>query len=123
MTESHVCLSPTVHGLWCAGYFALKPLRQSEDGMELEVEWQWLPKVQHGPHDLVSLATPPPSTDGLDGSGGAVIDSGNVECPERVKSGDIIIFKTTDPETIPLPSFALLNMVFNLLSATAENME
>lgn len=77
-----MCVNHTFHSLWTAGYFALKPLRQSEDGTEIDVEWHWLPKVMHRPHDHVPLTTPPPSTEGLTISGGAVVDLGRVEGPE-----------------------------------------
>jgi hypothetical protein len=61
-----MCLSPTIHRMWGAGIFALRPLQYSADMTELEVEWQWQPIHDHRPQDLVSLTKLPLSSQGLD---------------------------------------------------------
>lgn len=124
-----LCLNPNLHVLWTAGYFALKPLMQSEDGTQLYVEWHWLPRVRHGPHDHVPLATPQPSTEGLTGSGGVreiiVSTYGSIN---HIRLGQVFTIRTTDPETMPLPNFALLDMQFKLsqivsLSSSVDEIE
>ena len=120
--ENLLCFNPYIHQLWIEGAFALKPLSQTEDARAITVEWHWLPKVQHGPKDDVSLSVSPGLTEGLDQSGEAYLCTRD---GRFVHTGQRFTFTTTDPITMPLPSFTLLDMQFKLnqivsLSAAAE---
>ncbi|RAK98911.1 HNH endonuclease signature motif containing protein [Aspergillus ibericus CBS 121593] len=84
-----MCMNNMAHKLWEKAGFALKPLSLSEDKRQLEVQFYWLPmnKYRGAMRGLVNFVT-----------------------DTRLCSGDILTFKTGDPEGHPLPSMELLNM-------------
>ncbi|OQE18871.1 hypothetical protein PENFLA_c020G03745 [Penicillium flavigenum] len=107
LCENLLCLCPDAHRYWGACYFALEPLHLRNDGKELITRFYWLPKVTphivqvqdkpsislHPYSDFVSLCFKSP-----DGS------------LRGMSSGDLVVFKTKDPENLPLPSWDLLQM-------------
>jgi len=127
-----ICLGPGVHRMWGDGAFALRPLDYNNNMTELEVEWYWQPKQDHGPRDIVSLTKIPPSSRDLD----SVVNRDNIifrlffeSSPGEItsiKSGQKLVLKTSDPERLPLPSKELLELQWHLnrivsMSAAAED--
>ena len=108
LCENLLCLSPDAHRLWGACYFALQLLHLRDDGKELITRFYWLPEftprnvqVQNKP----SIPLHPPSElfnlikiEDTDGSS------------HKINSGELVIFRTKDPENLPLPSWDILQM-------------
>ncbi|EQL36179.1 hypothetical protein BDFG_02159 [Blastomyces dermatitidis ATCC 26199] len=110
-----ICLSPTAHSLWTRGMFALRPISISDDHKELAVQFYWQPRPSHGCFDSVSILKSPESSRNFVQVGGNVLAiASNDTTAEIIKSGDTFIFRTTDPNTHPLPSFELLEMQWHL---------
>lgn len=102
------------------GKCAFRPVWKSET--ELELEYHWLPKQPHGHLDDVPLSQQQPSTQGLRDSGGSILTTSEFV---PLCSGQRFTLRTEDPENLPLPSFALLEMQWKLnqivsLSAAPE---
>jgi len=128
---NNICFSPTIHKMWESGAFALRPLEYNNDMTELEIEWYWQPTQDHGPDDIIPLAKIPPSSRDLDhivrrdGNIGELIHKPTPEEYARMKSGQKLVLRTSDPERLPLPSKELLEMQWHLnrivsMSAAAE---
>jgi hypothetical protein len=116
-----MCLSRDAHGCWAKGYFALKPIQLSDDKKCLEVEFHWMPQYRYSSN--VDILTPPKSSEGLDGRPDIMLF--HIPTKRPICSGDKISLKTDDPEMLPLPHFALLEMQWILqrvaaMSAAAE---
>lgn len=95
--------------------FALRPISMSDDCKELAVQFYWQPRPSHGRFDSVSIVKSPRSSRDLVQVGGNVLAiASNDTTVEIIKSGDTLIFRTTDPNTHPLPSFELLEMQWHL---------
>lgn len=115
-----ICISPQIYRMWRMGAFALKPLEYNAEMTELEVEWYWLPLQEHSIYDSVPLNKFPLSSSGLDSTRSKLNNTINlviVLSPHEiqiVKTGDRFIFKTKDPENLPLPSKDLLELQFNM---------
>ena len=123
--ENLICLTPQLHRYWGMGKCAFRPLRESFDRTELELEFHWLPKHSHGPLDNVPLDQQQLSTEGLRDSGGSIQTTSDFS---PLCSGHTFTLRTEDPVCLPLPSFALLQMQWKLnqivsLSAAAEDAE
>lgn len=123
--ENLICLTPQLHRYWSTGKCAFRPVRQSFDRTELELEFHWLPKHSHGPFDNVPLGKQQLSTEGLRDSGGNILTTSDFT---PVCSGQRFTLQTEDPVCLPLPSFVLLEMQWKLnqivsLSAAAEDTE
>lgn len=110
--HNRMCMNPEAHELWTRGAFALRPLEMSDDGKEILVEFFWQPRVSHNRFDVIPLSEVPSSSYGLTRSGEN--DFHVSEFPDEprhaVTSGEIFTFRTPNPTTHPLPSFALLDM-------------
>ncbi|KAE8352481.1 hypothetical protein BDV28DRAFT_148992 [Aspergillus coremiiformis] len=105
--SNHLCLSYTVHDYWHSSFFALKPLEISADRKQLEVQFWWLPNLEFARRVL--LTTAPILPRDLDHAPiGTKFFHNDTE--RKIRSGDILVFRTEDPETHPLPSFELLHM-------------
>ena len=76
----------------------------------MNVKFEWLPQYEHS--STVDLLEIPRSSHAL--SGGPNVLLSNVRTRNFLTSGDIITFTTTDPLTIPLPSWPLLEMQYIL---------
>ena len=110
-------LSPTVHRLWGACFFALKPIRASKH--RLVVEFHWLqPRSKGKKHIMVNARIRPDCLAEIDSPGQ---DIRLIDCPSGkvITSGTRIAIKTDDPHKRPLPSFALLEMQWNLQRVAA----
>ncbi|KAG5291808.1 hypothetical protein I7I48_03723 [Histoplasma ohiense] len=122
-----ICMSNTLHALWGDGHFAIRPLNYNDDKTKLEAEIHWLPRYNHGPLDTIPLDTPTLSSRGLQNS---FYKSGVPTFPisidgQAITSGHKVVFETTDPKRLPLPSRELLEMQWALnrvlsMSAAAE---
>ncbi|KAH6674845.1 hypothetical protein B0J14DRAFT_538947 [Halenospora varia] len=108
-----ITLSPSARAIWDRGAFALKPISMSNDNTTLKVQFFWQ-KKQQGIEATTSLLTTPFCTIDLEQNEGAY-DHGksmffNLDTRELIKSGEIFELQTDDPDTLPLPSFKLLEM-------------
>ena len=118
--ENLMCLTPQLHTYWGMGKCAFRPVWKSDT--ELELEYHWLPKPPHGHRDNILLSQQPQSTQGLRDSGGSILTTSDFT---PLCSGQRFTLQTEDPENLPLPSFALLDMQWKLnqmvsLSAAGE---
>lgn len=117
-------LSPTVHRLWGGCFFALKPVRVISK-RKMVVEFHWLqPRPKAKKQLMVNARIRPDCLAEVDSPGQ---DIRLLHSPSKtiIISGTRIAIRTDDPRKRPLPSFALLQMQWNLqrvaaLSATAE---
>ncbi|PGH15059.1 hypothetical protein AJ80_05684 [Polytolypa hystricis UAMH7299] len=113
-----ICMQPSIHAAWTQGFFALRPLEyyNNEDKSKLDVEWYWQPKQSHGPYDLVDLRKPPPpsSRDLDDVDGFNIILEPTRDNFTKLKSGHRFTLETPDPQHLPLPSKALLELQWYL---------
>ena len=110
-------LSHTVHQLWGACFFALKPIRASKH--RLVVEFHWLqPRSKGKKHIMVNARICPDCLAEIDSPGQHIR---LIDCPSGkiITSGTRIAIKTDDPQKRPLPSFALLEMQWNLQRVAA----
>lgn len=115
-----ICINSTAHSQWVRGMFALRPVAQSEDGKKLTVQLYWQPKPSHSRHHKVDLLKPPASSEGVDSVSGERVHTIPLPgIPHRVRTGDILVFKTEDPKLMPLPSFELLDMQWHLTRIAA----
>ena len=111
-----ISLSPDAHRYHWSGYFALKPVKISEDKKCLSVKLYWLPKVDGPISSSVSrLCDPPSQLEGNPSQGPGLARLFNYEMPISgcfpcIKSGDEIKLTTEDPENCPLPHWELLEM-------------
>lgn len=115
-----IYISPEIHRMWRMGVFALRPLEYNAMMTELEVEWHWQPKQEHSIYDSVPLNKLPLSSSGLDSTKAKsnqpiyLLVEFSPEVIRRVKTGDRFVFKTENPEHLPLPSKDLLEFQFHL---------
>lgn len=116
-----LCLGPVPYKLWSKCRFALKPIEVSPDGKQLTVQFFWMSRSNYVP---LNLQDPPEEPDNTGISAcGTQLD--NIAIGQRIQSGDIIIFTTTDPDKLPLPPIDLLDMQWalhrlNALSGAAD---
>ncbi|KAL2367214.1 hypothetical protein RJZ57_008444 [Blastomyces gilchristii] len=111
-----ICMNNTMHTLWGDGHFAIRPLNYNDDKTKLEAEIHWLPRYNHGPLDSIPLDTPTLSSRGLQNSS---YRNGVQTVPihidgQSITSGHKVVFETTDPKRLPLPSRELLEMQWAL---------
>ncbi|EEH04553.1 conserved hypothetical protein [Histoplasma capsulatum G186AR] len=106
-----ICLSPIAHEMWSRGQFALRPVSMSDDCKELTVKFYWQPKPPHDRFASVNIQMAPNSSrDLVQVNGSQLAIFNNTDSQPAIKSGDTFIFRTTNPDTHPLPSFELLDM-------------
>ncbi|KAL4910399.1 hypothetical protein BDW74DRAFT_173856 [Aspergillus multicolor] len=124
-TKRQICsnlltLSLHVEQLWRRGRFALKPIKLSPDRTTLEVRFFWLPKCKYSADvPLITVPVLPGSI--LEGPGNTKL----FDCltgqaiPSGTGAKGTITFRTSDPDTLPLPSVELLEMqwTFNRIVA------
>lgn len=116
--ENLMCLAPTVHALWGTCRFAIKPINLSDDKKVLKVQFFWLSVGKYTSRNPQDPPTVPTNTfSSAEGTG--LIHKLSTQAPQLIRSGDIIIFRTDDPENFPLPSIELLDMQWALHRATA----
>ncbi|KAF2804494.1 uncharacterized protein BDZ99DRAFT_341644, partial [Mytilinidion resinicola] len=104
--QNLICLAPHAHAYWAQAYFALKPIRISEDKKCLEVQLFWL--LQNARRPTVQVQTVP-SLAALDLGPNSVKLFDN-QTNQLISSGSEISLTTDDPVLRPLPDMALLEM-------------
>lgn len=114
-------LGPVAYILWSKCRYALKPIEVSPDSKQLTVQFFWMPWWNYAPLKLEDAPEAPDNTD--ISACGTHLD--NIHTGQRIQSGDIITFITTDPEKLPLPSMDLLDLQWvvhrlNALSGAVE---
>ena len=119
-----ICLAGSAHKHWNNGRFALKPLKLSDDGKKLTVQFFWQPQYDHQLYDRVDLLKEPLSSKGL-----TLVKKDEKRCfltrlsedqsTRKIESGDIFTLTTDDPGSRPLPSLELLEMQWILQRITA----
>ena len=78
----------------------------------------WLSVGTYIPRDPKAPPTAPTNTFSSAGGTG-LIHKLSTQAPQLIRSGDVIIFTTDDPEKLPIPSIDLLDMQWALHRATA----
>ncbi|KAN0068545.1 hypothetical protein V8E54_013269 [Elaphomyces granulatus] len=117
-----ITLSATAYIYWGKALFAIEPIQVSADRCRLEARFHWLKQFKHnGRINPIFRAQNIFPKDSV----GKNIKLFNCVTDEKLCSGDLICFETSDPEELPLPSFTLLQMQWNLqriaaLSGAAE---
>ncbi|KAG5210864.1 HNHc domain-containing protein [Trichophyton interdigitale] len=120
-----LCLAPSVHKYHGEAYFALKPVELSEDRTQLKLRFYWLPRVDNPSAMRVSAKPDIPAIKDrrwVGERGAQVLDKiklYNVDTDLRIFSGDLIVIKTANADTHPLPDTALLQMQWVLHAVTA----
>lgn len=112
-------LSPTVHRLWGACFFALKPIKARKRKMIVEFHWlQPRTKGKGKKPQMVNARNRPDCLAEVDSPGQ---DIRLFHCTTKaiMTSGTRISICTDDPQKRPLPSFALLQMQWNLQRVAA----
>jgi hypothetical protein len=102
--------------MWNRGLFALKPLGMTDDRTELTVQFFWQVGRNFKLESRIDLLTEPVSSQGLNlvGDGCWLTCLGTDGSSSRITSGQTFTFSTTDPERLPLPSLAVLEMQWYL---------
>jgi hypothetical protein len=113
--QNLISLCPHTHAYWDRAYFALKPIRISDDKKRLDVQLFWLSSNPSASE--VSLLQIPPLSASDQGPNSTKL--WNVDSEKKLCSGDIVSFETDDPVTRPLPDIRLLEMQWFLHRVTA----
>src|SRR4051794_32089912 len=112
---NQISLTPTAHGMWTRGEFALKPLELSSNRKELTVQFFWQVPGNYKIKSQIDLLTEPASSKGLE----VITKESNTYGLTRyesdgsareIRSGETFNFTTKDPTNLPLPSVELLEM-------------
>ena len=107
--ENLITLNSYAHTIWNNGCFALKPVRVSDDGKELDLLFFWQTRHQLPP--IVDLSSTPISSENLDCCRQDQFLHRRVDGEfAQLRSGDCITLRTEDPQRHPLPSWELLDM-------------
>jgi len=109
-----ITLCSTLHRYHTYGLFALRPVRETNDGTQLEVEFHWLPPQERAKDTRMNLMDVPPSSHGLTGTGAPGqyfirYDDGPLN-PTPLQSGTRFTMTTDDPVKKPLPDAELLEL-------------
>ncbi|KAF2184436.1 hypothetical protein K469DRAFT_688896 [Zopfia rhizophila CBS 207.26] len=113
--QNLICLAPHAHKYWEKAYFALKPIRISEDKKRLDIQFFWLSSNPYVPRVNILQV---PSLSALD-RGPNLARLFNHETCAKISSGYEISLQTDDPVSRPLPDFRLLEMQWFLHRVTA----
>ncbi|OCK86096.1 hypothetical protein K432DRAFT_421279 [Lepidopterella palustris CBS 459.81] len=111
-----ICLCPNAHRYWEKAYFALKPIRLSNDKKRLDVQFFWLPPRHHVYQ--VGILQRPSLPSALDRGPNKTMLF-NLDTCKKICSGDEISLETDDPVSRPLPDFRVLEMQWYLHRVTA----
>ncbi|PYH67557.1 HNH endonuclease signature motif containing protein [Aspergillus vadensis CBS 113365] len=109
--SNFLCMTDMAHKLWKKARFALKPLSLSEDRRSLQVQFYWLPVYNYRSR-IPATEVPRRMSRKLSGTtvDGKETMLFNIATNKKLCSGDILTFKTNDPNSHPLPSMELLDM-------------
>jgi hypothetical protein len=110
-----MCLAPSVHKYWEKGYFALKPIKLSDDKKSLEIKFYWLKIRNRGDTTILQR----PILSGESKNGPNMTKLMNCDNEKVICSRDRIFLKTNKPEEYPLTNFQLLEVQWFLHRVTA----
>jgi len=113
--QNLICLCPNAHAYWGRAYFALKPIRISDDKKRLDIQFFWLSSNPYVPRVNILQV---PSLSALD-QGPNLTKLFNHNTDTKINSGCEISLETDDPVSQPLPDFRLLEMQWFLHRVTA----
>ena len=105
--ENMICSSPSAHAMHIKGFFALELIYRDSEGKWMTVRFWWL-ECFGNTDDFAHATVPqlPLDFNPCDNNRGPhYIETG---CPLR--SGDVIMLKTHNPNTHPLPDTRLLEL-------------
>lgn len=113
-----ISLEKFAYALWGAGRFALRPMETSDS--TLKVQFYWQRRSSNGVTEL-DLLTLPGLSHGLYGGKdyslpmltGTFRENGEPEY-RAITSGNVFTITTPDPRNLPLPSWSLLELQWNL---------
>ena len=105
-----LCLSHNAQTFLNKGYFTVQPIEVSADQKTMNVKFEWLPQYKH--RSTVDLLEVLKSSYAL--SSGLNVLLSDARTRTFLTSGDVLTFTITDPSTMPLPSWPLLEMQYNL---------
>ncbi|OCK78435.1 hypothetical protein K432DRAFT_406469 [Lepidopterella palustris CBS 459.81] len=106
------------HKYWSEAYFALKPIRLSNDRKRLDIQFFWIPPRNYA--SQVGILHRPSLPADLDQGPNLTMLFNNETCKE-ICSGDDGTLETNDPVSLPLPDFRVLEMQWYLHRVTAMN--
>ncbi|EZF35153.1 hypothetical protein H101_01327 [Trichophyton interdigitale H6] len=100
----------------------------NEDQTELTLQFFWLPRANNPPMMRLSTRPTVPSIGDIrdvGNEGSNKVKLFNVYTDKPIFSGDLILMKTADPEQLPLPDMALLEMqwALNVVAAMSAGAE
>ena len=104
-----MCLSPNANAYWEKAYFALEPIRLSDDKKRLDIQFYWMPSDNYA-SQVGILQRPLLPADKDQGPIPVPVMLHNCETNKTIRSGDKISLETDDPVERPLPDFKLLEM-------------
>jgi hypothetical protein len=113
--QNLICLAPHVHAYWERAYFALKPIRISDDKKRLVIQFFWLSSASR--ISRVNIPDAPLLSAPVHGPNSTRLF--NNETYAVIKPGDEIVLETDDAVSRPLPDFRLLGMQWFLHRVTA----
>ncbi|KKK17884.1 hypothetical protein ARAM_005780 [Aspergillus rambellii] len=111
-----MCFSNIAHKLWEKARFALCPRQLSDDLTTLTVKFFWLPTMDYLKSQSITRAPSPIAPDLISSpkDGIPFAKLFKLATEEKIPSGDILTFHTTDPVKLPLPSVKLLQLQWTL---------
>lgn len=98
-----ITLSTNVHVTWQKALFSLKPLKLSHDQRQLTLQFFWMPNYERS-HTIDILHTPN-LFKGLNSADS--YKPSNFQTRDLIRSEDIIVMETDNPNSRPLPSIHL----------------
>jgi hypothetical protein len=108
--------TPTIHRFHSAGLFGLQPIEASSDGKSLKLKLYWLPQRPTPGDTMTDIMDIPALPDDVELEDIAIC---NAQDRHFIKSGEVIELTTSDPETLPLPNWDLLEIQWVLQRLTA----
>ncbi|KAK2783721.1 hypothetical protein FQN53_008987 [Emmonsiellopsis sp. PD_33] len=114
--ENMLTFTPTLHRCHAAGLFGLQPIEASGDGKSLKLKFYWLAQRETPGNNVVDITDIPTLADDVELASTKISSS---EDGHIINSGEVIELTTSNPETLPLPSWDLLELQWILQRLTA----
>jgi hypothetical protein len=132
--DNLLSLNNFAHRRWAIGHFAFEPIPRNPDDQDRKqsIIFHWLPTIKHS--GKITAETHPeheesPADRTADSSSRASMSERIYRADgKRILSGERIELTTNDPQRLPLPSYGLLRLQWDMqrllhLSAGAEPLE